>query len=589
MILAAIVPSIVTMLVSYNYTTSSLKERTVEDNSNLLFQGSENIRNYLEELNRASLYIYTDPFFYRSLAYGFENISANGQQLATLQSIGSSIRDIDQLYLYVYKKRQATLLVNNMPKRLSDVDIYLESEPVNYLNLHIEPPHSSHSYGFSLNPRHDPGQPVITFYRSIMQIPSDNQIGTLAMDVKLDAISRISGQLFRSPNEQLYLLDEHGFVIYSGEQELIGQLNTQSWYTDHDLTGYDSGSFEDHGQIYIYKKIVTPFAKWTLVKEIPSSYLTHDADKAAVINVLLLSASLIIIIIAIIFISIGITKPIKQLVKYMNRIQTGDLSLDVVSTRKDEIGVLYRRFGSMMDTINNLILVEYKLKLANSTNQLRALQAQVNPHFMNNTLQTIGSLALEQGMKKIYTLISTLSRMMRYSMYNTDKPVTLQIELQHVKDYLELQSERFENQFEVRYDVDETTLSTPLPKMMIQPLVENFFKHGLNPLQEDNLIIITSRWLSSSTLQISVEDNGNGMEPEAWEALQQDIVSDKASVPSPELSDDGTGIQQEGIGLINILTRLKLYYGEDSLFQAENLLPHGFRIILTMNVEGEQR
>ncbi|MGV2805292.1 histidine kinase, partial [Clostridium perfringens] len=212
------------------------------------------------------------------------------------------------------------------------------------------------------------------------------------------------------------------------------------------------------------------------------------------------------------------------LVGLMSQVKSGRMTVDISSSRKDEIGTLHRRFGSMMDTINNLILQEYKLKLANRTNQLRALQAQVNPHFMNNALQTIGTLALEHGMKRIYSLISALARMMRYSMYNTDKPVTLATELDHIKDYVELQKERFENQFDYRYDVDESTLQVLIPKMLVQPLIENFFKHGMNPLAENNYIALKSKRLSASIVQITVEDNGNGMQDEPFQTLQEHLL-----------------------------------------------------------------
>lgn len=587
LIIAALVPSVATMIISYSYTTHSLKERAVQDNGSLLFQGSENIKNYLEELNRNSLSVYSDDFFYRSLPYGFENISARGQQVATLQSMAAASKDVLQIYLYVDKKRQATLLTPSSLKRMSDIDSFIPGNWNNELALTLSSPHAPYNYGFDVPPVGSGDQKVITLYRSIRQIPSDNQLGLLAMDIRLDAISRISNQLFQAEHEKLYLLDENGYVIYSGEPERIGQKFSAPWYQARVMDGTTRGSFEEDKQIFVYDTVDTAFSKWRLVKQIPASYLTRDTQQAAAINVLLLAASLLLIIAMIILISVSLTKPIKRLVWYMNQIQTGHLTVDIETNRKDEIGVVYRRLSSMMDTINNLILREYKLKLANTTNQLRALQAQVNPHFLNNSLQSIGSLALEHGVKRVYSLISTLSRMMRYSMYNTDEPVALDKELQHVKDYMELQAERFDQGFKVRYDVDKTTLDVLVPKMILQPLVENYFKHGRDPMEESSQIILTSLWIDASTLQLTVEDNGNGMPEEVWQRLQQRLEQ-AAQNPVEGLSDPSrSGEDEGGIGLVNVMTRLKLFYGEDSHFEVENLQPHGFRAILTMRVEGE--
>nr|WP_251036077.1 histidine kinase [Paenibacillus sp. ISL-20] len=207
---------------------------------------------------------------------------------------------------------------------------------------------------------------------------------------------------------------------------------------------------------------------------------------------------------------------------------------------------------------------------------------------MNNALQTIGTLALEHGMKRIYSLISALARMMRYSMYNTDKPVTLATELDHIKDYVELQKERFENQFDFRYDVDESTLQVLIPKMLVQPLIENFFKHGMNPLAENNYIALKSKRLSASIVQITVEDNGNGMQNEPFQTLQEHLLRmEELDLEQLQVLSEMETEDSSGIGLINIMTRLRLYYRGKSKFSIENNQPQGFRVVLTINVEGE--
>lgn len=588
MIMAAVIPTMISMIISYTLTTKSLKERAVTENQNLLYQGRVNLESYLDELNRNSLVVYSDPEFFRSLSYGHEDIRASGRQSATLQSIYHAMSDIAQVYLYVDNKQESTLFALDIAKKSSNTSLYKEIPAIPDSTLFIQPPHPIHTYGFHLTQSYAQGRQVFTLYRKIEKIPSTEQIGLLAIDVDMTFFNRIGSQLFQPDHEQLYIIDEDGYVVYSGNKGMIGQKVQQSWYDKIAQTDADQGNFEHNKQIYLYNNIKSSISNWTMVKEIPSSYLLRSADKAAFINILLLAFSLILIIIATIWISVYITTPIRELVGYMSQVKSGRMSVDIQSDRKDEIGILHRRFSSMMDTINNLILQEYKLKLANSTNQLRALQAQVNPHFMNNALQTIGTLALEHNMKRIYTLISALARMMRYSMYNTDKPVTLSTELKHIKDYVELQKERFENQFDIRYDVEESSLDVLIPKMLIQPLVENYFKHGMNPLAEDNYILIRSRWMSPSILQIAVENNGNKVQEQKLELLQQRLMElELLALEQLEVSaDDGTEAES-GIGLINIMTRLKLYYRGNANFSIENIEPSGFRVVLTMNVEGE--
>lgn len=587
MILATIIPTTAALIISYVTTTNALKERAVTENQNLLYQGRMNLESDLEELNRNSLTVYSDPEFFRSLYYSHGNISTGGRQSATMQSMYHAITGTRQVYLYVDGQRESTLYAQDIARKASDIRLYREIPDLQGRKLFIQPPHALHTYGFQLAYPYEENTKVLTLYRVIERVPSSERLGLVAIDLDMTFLSRISSQLFQPGNEQLYIASEDGIVMYSGDEKRIGRPLGEDWYKTIMASGQQQGYFEHNDNIYVYNRVQTSVSNWTMIKEIPSSYILSSADKAAFINILLLAVSFLLIIAAMIWISVRITAPIRELVGFMSQVKSGRMTVDIESDRKDEIGILYRRFSSMMDTINNLILQEYKLKLANRTNQLRALQAQVNPHFMNNALQTIGTLALEHDMKRIYSLISALARMMRYSMYNTDKPVTLRTELNHIKDYIELQKERFENGFDFRYDVEESTLELTIPKMLIQPLVENFFKHGMNPVARDNYILVQSRRLSPSLVQITVEDNGNGMPEEQFEALQaqlrqlEELDLEQLQVSSEDKED------QSGIGLINIMTRLKLYSRGKSGFNLENNQPRGFRVVLTIHVEGE--
>ena len=155
---------------------------------------------------------------------------------------------------------------------------------------------------------------------------------------------------------------------------------------------------------------------WILVKRIPYETLYKDARQLTLINSLVVSLFLIIAVIAALYISFRFTNPIKQLIRYINKIESGNLDAEIDIDRTDEIGILAKRFHQLMQRINQLIMREYRLELASKTNQLKALQAQVNPHFMNNALQSIGTLALQHGDRKMYALISSLGKMMRYHM-----------------------------------------------------------------------------------------------------------------------------------------------------------------------------
>src|SRR5690606_32656020 len=208
-----------------------------------------------------------------------------------------------------------------------------------------------------------------------------------------------------------FLFNEQGHVVYASPSN--GTTNTDSidWITDIIEQEQTSGNFQykdsSFDGIHVYERLPGPRQNWLLVKRIPYEMLYEDARQLTLINSLVLSLFLIIAVIATLYISIWFTNPIKQLIRYITHIEHGRFESSVGIQRSDEIGILARRFQQLMERLHQLILREYRLELANKTNQLKALQAQVNPHFLNNAVQSIGTLALQHADRKVYSLISS--------------------------------------------------------------------------------------------------------------------------------------------------------------------------------------
>jgi two-component system sensor histidine kinase YesM len=234
-----------------------------------------------------------------------------------------------------------------------------------------------------------------------------------------------------------------------------------------------------------------------------------------------------------------------------------------------------------MQRINQLIIREYRLELASKTNQLKALQAQVNPHFMNNALQSIGTLALQNGDRKVYSLISSLGKMMRYHMRADSTSVPLSAELDYVRSYLALQRQRFDENLHYHIEADERAGAVRVPKMILQPLVENVFKHGIQPALGPGEIDISCRMAEPSLLEIRVADNGAGMEEEERIRLQA-VLDRTASALEPDGEEGGR------IGLINILSRLRLYFNDQVQMKLENRTPRGLRVTITIPLSEEE-
>ncbi|SYX87376.1 cache domain-containing sensor histidine kinase [Paenibacillus alvei] len=607
MLIATIVPTVATMIISYSYTTDSLEKRAIEQNHQLMFQGKTNLANFVDNLNRASLTIYTDYEFYRQLDRGYDDYTFDSYTYVTLQNMASSMNGIWQVYFYRTETKRASLVIQSVPRRIYDAKLYEDTARYAEDGIQMQPTHLSHTYGFSSSPFFFPSVQVFTLHRPIYRIPANDRIGMLSVDVKLESLAQIVDQLYTQEQESIYLLDDSGHIFYADDRQIIGQQLEANWYNREQINKMESSHFEQDGAIFIHERVTTPLANWTLVKKIPKSYLLQEANQAAVINMLLIALSLIVIILATIIVSFRISKPIRQLVRYINQVQTGNLRVDIQPVSNDEIGVVLKRFRNMMDMINNLILREYQLELANKSNQLKALQAQINPHFMNNALQSIGTQALQHNAPHIYKLVTALGKMMRYSMYTDKSTATVQEELEHVKAYLQLQLQRFEDTFQAFFDIDERTLDNQVPKMTMQPLVENYFKHGIDRSVPSGQIAIRTRYIERTEqtqgmvivvpyLQLIVEDNGRGMTlmrrielNERLKEVHPEQLGTRTShtLSRDEFVSDSSSGSPSSIGLVNVLARLQLFTNGKSTMRVEEQEPQGTRIVIELELERE--
>ncbi|MCR8844990.1 histidine kinase [Paenibacillus sp. SC116] len=610
LLIATIVPTMSTMVITYINNYQSLQERTLEENEKLIYQGKHNLQNMLHDLNQSSLFVYTNFEFFRMLERGYDDTYMEAQAYAVMQNIESSMRHVHQVYLYRSEVKRAILVAQSLPYRKYEAEPYAPAANYAKQGIQIQPTYMSETYGFAPTTQWKPSVPIFTLHRPIYKIPSTKELGILSIDVKLEAISEITDQLYAKDKERLYILDQNGFVMYADDKTLLGKALQKPWLSDSLLTPEMKGNFEYDNALFVHESIDSPIAQWTVIKEMPKRYLLQDTNRTLMFNMVLLSISTLIIIGATLWISIRITKPIAQLMRYMNQIQAGKINVNIKVDSHDEIGIMSKRFRDMMKTINDLIDQEYKLELANKTNQLKALQAQINPHFMNNVLQSIGTLALKHDAPHIYSLLSAVAKMMRYSMYNNESTASLREEVDHVKAYLQLQGQRFEHVFEVEIDIDPSTLSVIVPKMTLQPIVENYFKHGLDRTIHGGLLRITSSWHASDTLEIIVQDNGFGIAPDKLTLLNEELqAAGAAPIPTkrstimyePNLLSnqeeekslymDGDAPSEEsvsGIGLVNVMTRLQLFNSYPVSMQLEAVVPHGTSVQILLKVGGRE-
>ncbi|RUS47830.1 sensor histidine kinase [Cohnella sp. AR92] len=582
---ATIIPILISMLVSNHYIKSAVTEKSITENQTMLSLGANNILNYMNTINRVSLNAYNSlnspTSLYAIIERGSaanvvsETFDANNRMTiyTHLLNMYQSLPGAHQIQLQILgPDRMTYLLARGLYRGGANGTIEWPSGRTNNPQPFVEATHSSLHYAFDPN-RSVKDESVFTLRRPIIKTPSDQIIGYLSIDIKSEELQGICNSLVTSSKETLYLMDRDGQFLCSansdkGADKLPWAGKVLSSGAENGHIGWKDGSFSG---IVIYDTLKTNYMDWVVVKELPYSYLYENAKTVRTINSLIIALFLIVVVLATLFISFQFTKPIKQLILHINKAQIGNLNAAAVPVQsKDEIGILARRFNSMLGTINDLINKEYKLQLANKSNQLRAMQAQINPHFLNNSLQSIGTLALQSKAPKVYSLLNSLAKMMRYTMNTSDAIVPLEAEIAHAKAFLELQQQRFSDQLDVRYDIDPASLQVLVPKMLLQPLVENYFKHGYEPRGGSGALSIGTQVTDDSRLVVTVEDNGIGVSAARLSELQQQFAR-----PSSAMLEE-----PEGIGLRNVAVRLKLYYGEEASLDIDSRNPLGFRVTL---------
>lgn len=586
LMLVTVIPFGTSIAITYYYTKESLKDQFISENYKLIHQAKYDLSDYFQSINQIPLTLYLNRNFMNILEFGINDDLERYQELKrALFNLYSTRDDIKQIYLYIDQSKNDLIVYNdNIISRKNEKG--LEQHPYQKLiesqsYFTIEPTHKINDYGFSLIPK-NPSVNVVSFHHNLKQIPSSQFLGFLSIDVDLEKIESIGNRLYTSGTEDFYLMDQTGHVVYSSDPSLIGKVNHEKWYDQIITSQGEQQSFDwadaQFSGVLVYDKLSAPYDNWLIVKRIPYEHLYKKAREIAVINILIGLLFLGIVVLATLFVSFRITSPINILINTIKKIESGRLETDFDSLGNDEFGLLGKHFKSMVERINHLIDQEYRLEIENRINQLKALQSQINPHFLYNSLQSIGTLALKNQGAQVYSLLTSLSQMMRYGMNIEENLVPLHREIGYAESYLVLQKQRFGEKFDYLIDIDQALYTTLVPKMIFQPLLENYFKHGFDNSKGVGKLNIICKELNDQQFQIVIEDNGKGILIERLYMLQAMLETDGGF----------KNIEGDSIGLKNVYQRLKLYYGNQASMRIYNHHDSGFGIELKIPIALER-
>jgi len=581
LLLITIVPFGTSIVITYFYTKESLKDEFVAENVNLLYQGKLNIEGYIGELKNLTLSFYNNIDFMR---YMKNNPDFDKDYLAkesfknviltilyaeeNINRVNIALMD-DHHTISVSKKSAVVFSRLNQDLNQGMYDKALN----NPYRIYIEPMEVLQEENISDNSKRR--NDMFTLHRALIDVPSDDLLGYISLEINSEHLLGIAEKLYVKDKEEFYLLSPEGELIFRSNNDVD---ENQQWITSLIKSSKTNGMMEwkkdsFHG-LMIYETLDESSGGWIMVKRIPYTSVFESALSVAKINILFGVIGLILVIMATLFVSFKITSPIRILLQNIKQVENGNMNVQFDSLGNDEIGTLGERFKEMIAKINHLINREYKLEIENKTNQLKALQSQLNPHFLYNALQSIGTLALKNNVPQVYTLVTHLSKIMRYGMNIDEDLVPLTKEIDYTKAFLLLQKERFGDQFEYSLTFDKEDSFITVPKMILQPIIENYFKHGFDRSNDKigHLKIIVRR--DQGQLVMTVQDNGNGITETRLNEIYQTLNEDQQSK-----------LGGANIGLRNVYLRLKLYFGEKASLLIENDEDGGTFVTIKLPVE----
>ncbi|MDD3796881.1 MAG: histidine kinase, partial [Lachnospiraceae bacterium] len=373
-------------------------------------------------------------------------------------------------------------------------------------------------------------------------------LGMTVVDVRMDDLKQISqnGMVF---DGMLMLLDENNKVLYSDyegkiEEEQMERLKTILSQEKLEESTTEI-SMDDSG--FLISSMPLDIAGWKIVGMVSQDMIYSESN--AVRNLMLVVSAVCIFLSVMLsaWVSKGISSPILFIRSVMKKVERGDLKAHAQIRQKDEIGELAESFNHMVDKLNMLVeqqkQSQEKLRMA----ELNALQAQINPHFLYNTLDSINWMARAGQVDQVSEMINSLSIFFRISLSRGKTFITVGEELTHVENYILIQKKRYERYLDYEISVPGELYGYQCLKMILQPLVENSIYHGIKEKGERGMIKITAEE-RNGTLLFHVADTGQGMTPEKLSELQQ-------------MMQEGREYNTSAYGVINVQRRIQTYFG----------------------------
>lgn len=444
-----------------------------------------------------------------------------------------------------------------------------------------------------LLPPHVPGYYVdeqegeyITVARELRDPGTLQRLGYILIDIRPEAFGQLLSNLNFEQRASLMIVDSQQRLIF--ERVSTEGLSAYAPLLSHGkLRNYaENQKVELDGRPHLYVRHLSGYSGLSVISLTPITVIQKESGEMLTFTVGLVLLCMAAVATLAVLVSYRVTRPLIRLKQHMIRVEHGDFSQRVTHYSNDELGQISRGFNRMMEEIHRLFHEVYALEIQEREAELAALQSQINPHFIYNTLESINMMAVRQRHGEVSSMVTALGKLLRYTIDRADRRVTLREELAFVDSYVRIQQVRYNGELEIIYDIEEEVNDYLIPKLMLQPLVENAICHGIEGQPAGSKAsgtIWVSAVLFEQELLISVRDNGKGMDQDELDRLNASVSGRNVDHPqsnNPILHRHAG----DSLGLHNIAQRLRLIYGKDSGLSVDGSLGQGLAVTLSIHL-----
>ncbi|UGB32044.1 cache domain-containing sensor histidine kinase [Metabacillus sp. B2-18] len=545
------------IIIGFQYAFNSYDEQIYRKSSQVLIMSSNRIEDELKNIEEVTYKIMGDDVIQNALLRSKDNSLTKYDQYQiekeiweTLTSYIGSEKYIQSIHLFDRFGKEYR--AGGVPSRnLYDHkdEMIIKAEKGNGSNVWISLEGSKNSI-FSTR--------QLKSYENL----SLEKLGTLVIDVKLHEIVK------ELPKEWE---DQEGYIAISEGDEIFFSEGNSTNVDKLDFTASDKQGYQIqnvYGRSFFVTYSKSPYANWTYWNVLPFGTMFAKVTMIKFLVIFLFLAISISSIYLVIRFSKRITNPIENLVSAMKFVQKEDFKLTenfTPSQYQDEVGMLHRNFFVMIERINQLINENYEKQLLIKDTEFKALQSQINPHFLYNTLESINWLAKVNQQHQISKMVESLGYLLRNAISLKDDVITVEQEVEMVEHYVTIQKFRFEERLEFSLVMDDKVKNAKLPKLILQPLVENAIHYALEMMIEPCEICLLA-FKEGDKLRLVVEDNGPGMDEQQLELVKKGEIKTRGN----------------GIGLRNIDSRIKFVFGTEYGLQIDSEVNKGTKVCIVI-------